>query len=240
MVVVALTLGAAAVGAPFALGLAVLAAGFVLAWGWAGALGLPSPYGTATVLAIGSVVLVNVVTADGTTRLTWMPAALGASVLITFAHQLLRRDGRPRLVESVAATLLGLAIIASGALLVPLALSSGTARIALAAMVAAAVAAVVELGGRWPELRAWTVPAALVAAGLAAVLTGIGSHQSWTTFLLIGMAVAAVGLALRAVLSVAPTMAQARPRLVSAIASVLATGGVVYSIAFLTTDLIVI
>lgn len=230
--------GLATLADPVLAGVAVLLLGLGLAWGWAGALGLPSPYGTAGVLAASSVVMVTVVLADRSTAMTWLPAAMGASVLLTFLHQLLRRDGRPRLVESASATLLGLAIIGSGVMFIPLALSPEKATLAFAATSAAAVSAAVDLIGRWPAARPWAVPVGLVASGLAAVAVGLTGETSWTIYLLVGMAAAALGHAVRAVLSVVPTMAQVRPRVVSAIASVLLSGGVVYAIVALTTDLI--
>ena len=95
--------------------LAVALAGFVLAWGWPLLLSLPSPRGTTGVLAIGTVLMTGttLVTKDDP-YLEWMPAALAVSVIVGFLHQLMRRDGRPRLTESVAAVTSGLAIISAG------------------------------------------------------------------------------------------------------------------------------
>lgn len=222
---------------PVVLGLAVVALGWTLAWGWAGAIGLPSPYGTAAVLGSATVLMVSVVVAGEQTNLTWLPAALGVSVVGTYAHQLLRRDGRPRLIQSVSATLFGLAVIASGVLYIPLAVTRETAYLAAAAAAAAAVSAVVDLLGRWPQLRPWVVPIGLVAGGGVAVAVGVPGGSSWTTYLMVGMTAAAVGLAMRAVFSVLPTMAHVRPRVVSAVASVLVSGGVVFATISLTTGL---
>ena len=100
--------------------LAVALAGLVVAWGWPQLLSLPSPRGTTTVLVIGTVLM------TGTALLTreapylqWMPAALAVAVIGAFLHQLMRRDGRPRLTESVSASITGLAVISAGVALGP-------------------------------------------------------------------------------------------------------------------------
>src|SRR5690625_1842824 len=47
--------------------------------------------------------------------LKWLPAALGGAVVIAFVHQLLRRDGRPRLVEAASGMVAGMLVLASAA-----------------------------------------------------------------------------------------------------------------------------
>ena len=88
-----------------------------------GCWGCRSPRGTTSVLAFGTVAAVLTGALTRTDPfLRWMPAALALSMLVAFLHQLLRRDGRPRLVESVVSVVTGLAVVVSGACLVPLAL----------------------------------------------------------------------------------------------------------------------
>lgn len=233
-------IGLSGLAGSVAVGLAVVALAALLAWGWAGMLNLPSPYGTATVLGVGAVVMAVVVMVDDGTELTWLPAAMGVAVLLTLFHQLIRRDGRPRLVESASATLFGLAIIGSGMMYVPLAHDRQTAWLALAGAVAAGVSAAVDLLGRWRAARPWVVPIGLVVSALVAVLIGAGVETStpFTIFLIVGMVSAALSHAVRAVMSALPGMAHVRPRVTSAVASVLITGGVVYATIALTTDLI--
>lgn len=233
--VAGLVLSVAALSTTAALAAGVAVAGLALAWGWAGALALPSPRGTATVLALGTVAMVLSVAGDRSDPLTWLPAALGGSVLLAFGHQLLRRDGRPRLVESVASVVLGLCVIASGVLLVPLA-AGPRASLVAAGMAAIAASALVDVAGRWEPVRPWVVPGALVAGAAAAVLVG-AEETHWSALLVLGVAVGALSHAVRAVLCVLPTMAHTRPRLVVAVASVLASGGLVYAVAWLLVDL---
>lgn len=228
----------AAAAGPTAMFWAVLLAGIILAWGWAGALALPSPRGTAATLVLATVVLSLVVRLTDEDPLTWLPAALGGSVVLAFGHQLLRRDGRPRLTESVAFVLLGLCVLASGVMFVALSGPRGS-HLIVAAMLAGSVAAGVELLGRWERVRPWTVPLALIAGGAAALAYGqVAERSDWSVYLVIGVAVAGLGHAVRSVFSVLPTMAHARPALVSAITSVLATGAVVTMIAWVLADIL--
>ncbi len=146
-------------GVPF-VAAAVALGGGVLAWGWAGLLGLPSPRGTTSVLAFGTVAAVLTGALTRTDPfLRWMPAALALSMLVAFLHQLLRRDGRPRLVESVVSVVTGLALVVSGACLVPLAQTADGGAVMAVAGAALGVAALVDLLARWVRLRPWLVPA---------------------------------------------------------------------------------
>ncbi len=106
---------------PFLVALAVALAGLVVAWGWAPLLGLPSPRGTSTVLAVGVAACVGAaaLTTDDP-FLEWIPGALAVALIGAFLHQLLRRDGRPRLTESVAGSGAGLAILSMGVAYIPL------------------------------------------------------------------------------------------------------------------------
>lgn len=242
VLVVSVVLALAAVADPRLLAFGVWAAAAGVAWGWAGTLGLPSPRGSSAVLALGAIVLVLAVA--GRTEppwLTWVPAAIGASMIAALVHQLLRRDGRPRLVESVTGVALALGVLASGAMLVPV--SRVATGLVVAAMAAAAASAALDLLGRWRRLRPWLVPGSMVAGGLAAMAVTAGwdalgwptsgrvADLGWTTVLLVGAGVGAVGHASRAVLSVLPTVVHLRPQLVSALTSVLLSGVGAYAVA---------
>lgn len=222
-----------AMASPDVLGLALLVGAAVLAWGWAGMLALPAPRGTAVVLLAGSLALVlSAALDDRRPWLTWVPAALAISVLVAFFHQLLRVDGRPRIVESVSSVVLGLGLITCGVLLVPLAHTGQGAALVAATVAAGAASAVTDVLGRWGVLRPWLVPLALAAGGGAAALVAVLLDQEWNVFLLAGVLAAAVSHAARAVLCILPTMAHARPRLVMAVISVLVTGPIAYAVAF--------
>jgi hypothetical protein len=217
---------------PVLVALAVALAGLVLAWGWPVLLGLPSRRGTSTVLLIGTAACVSAAALTDTDPfLRWMPAALAVSLIAAFLHQLLRRDGRPRLTESVAASGAGLAIISSGAAYIPLPRTLGGDETLAAAMAALALAAVADLAIPTRRLRAWALPLAMLLGGAAgAAVALLDGRPEPAAGALVGVLVAGVSHATRRVLAVLPTMGSARAQLVSGAASVLLCGVVVYAL----------
>jgi len=215
---------------PVLVAFAVALAAGVIAWGWSGLLGLPSPRGTAFVLAVGSAAAIGTALATRADPfLAWMPAALAGSMIIAFLHQLARRDGRPRLVESIASTITAIAIVVSGASIVALPRSAHGAWVVALASSAMAVSALTDLAGVSPRLRAWLLPLAMLAGGVAAMVVGytLGAANFGAAALL-GVLSAGVSHAVRRVLAMLPAISGARSQLVSASASVLTGGVVVY------------
>ncbi|MEP7035201.1 MAG: hypothetical protein ABI662_02885 [Dermatophilaceae bacterium] len=206
-----------------------LAAG-VMAWGWSGLLGLPSPRGTAFVLSVGSVAAIG--TALATRQdpfLVWMPAALAGAVIVAFLHQLARRDGRPRLVESIASNVTAIAIVVSGACFVVLPRTSHGAWVIAIAAAGIAVSALTDLVGDMPRLHVWLMPLAMLAGGaIAIVIALVSGDVGWGPAALLGLLAAAVSHAIRRVLAMLPAISSSRSQLVSAGASVLTAGVVVY------------
>jgi hypothetical protein len=202
----------------------------IIAWGWAGLLGLPSPRGTTFVLAVGSAGAIGTALATREDPyLAWMPAALAGSMIVAFAHQLARRDGRPRLVESVAATVTAIAVVVSGASLVSLSRTEHGAWMVAIASSAMAVSAVTDLAGGARRMAGWLLPLAMLGGGVAAVLVGLWlGVTSWGAAALIGVLTGGVSHAVRRVLATLPAISIARSQLVSASASVLTCGVVVY------------
>ena len=96
-------------------------AGIVVAWGWPALLGSSSRFGSS--LAIGVTGVLAPAAAAATTDepyLRLVPVALVSGLAIMFGHQMVRRDGRPRLTESIGITSLGLAVVALGTAWMPL------------------------------------------------------------------------------------------------------------------------
>ena len=154
-------------------------------------------------------------------------------------QQLLRRDGRPRVVQSVSSVVLGLALVACGVLMIPASHSAEGIALLLGALAAAAVSSVTDLLGRWSALRAWLLALAMVGGGAAAVAVALALDAPPTTWLLLGVAAGALSQSMRVVLTALPTLSHARPRLVAAVASVLVVGVVPYlvGLAFLPSAL---
>lgn len=238
--VLAAILAVAALSSPVLVSVALAACTVIVAWGWAGTVGLPSPRGTVGVLLVGGLALVgSVAVQDERPWLQWVPAALALAMIAAFLHQLLRRDGRPRVVQSVSSVVLGLALVACGVLMIPASHSAEGIALLLGALAAAAVSSVTDLLGRWSALRAWLLALAMVGGGAAAVAVALALDAPPTTWLLLGVAAGALSQSMRVVLTALPTLSHARPRLVAAVASVLVVGVVPYlvGLAFLPSAL---
>lgn len=230
VVALAALLAITAFAGPVLVALAVGLAAGVIAWGWSGLLGLPSPRGTFFVLAAGSAAAIGTALATvDDPFLAWMPVALAGSMIVAFLHQLARRDGRPRLVESIASTITAIAIVVSGASLVVLPRTAhGPAVVAIAAT-AMAASALTDLAGRSERLNAWLLPLAMLAGGLAATAVGqLFGNVGWGAAALLGVLAAGVSHAVRRVLVMLPAISGARSQLASASASVLTGGVVIY------------
>lgn len=215
---------------PVLVAVAVALAAGVMAWGWSGLLGLPSPRGTTFVLAVGSAGAIGTALATrGDPFLGWMPAALAGSIIVAFLHQLARRDGRPRLVESIASTITAIAIVVSGASLIVLPRTPHGAWVVALAASGMAASALTDLVGGMPRLRAWLLPLAMLAGGAVAIAVGLGFDSvAWGPAALLGVVAAGVSHAVRRVLAMLPAISGSRSQLVSAGASVLTGGVVVY------------
>jgi len=209
-----------------------LAAG-VIAWGWAGLLGLPSPRGTAFVLVVGSAAAIGTALATTTEPLlAGMPAALAGSMIVAFLHQLARRDGRPRLVESVASTIMAIAVVVSGASFVVLPRTGQGRWVVAVAVCAVAASAVTDLAGVWSRLRSWLLPLAMLAGGAVAIVVGVRfGSLGWGPSALLGVLAAGVSHTVRRALAMLPAISGARSQLVSASASTLTCGVVVYVVS---------
>jgi hypothetical protein len=219
----ALLIGGALLG-PWALTAASLAPMAAMIGGWAWLLALPTPRGTTWVLALSAAAVVAVAAFARDAELTWFPAALALGVLLEFGHQLLRRDARPRLVESMSASVTGIVLLSSGASLTA-ALQHPSGRpavvVVLSAVVLAALSdAYVVLG--WPAWVGAASSAAFGAAGAAgaAALTGL----RLPTAVAVGAFAGLSSYAIRYVQGGLPRLTRPRAQLASAAGSVLAVG----------------
>jgi hypothetical protein len=146
---------------------AVLALLFAL--GWPALAGLPFTPGSATVVALGGIGAVAVVHLTVTQPyLRDLPVVFAAAILLAFVNELLRRDGRTRLVESVSGTVSGTLVAVAVAGWVAIGRTPGGEPIVVVGALALAVGSVVVA----LHLRPWV--GALVTAGAAAGAGALG------------------------------------------------------------------
>lgn len=216
----------AALAGPTLLAGALLVVVVVMATGWPTLLGLPTQRGSTTVLALcgTAAVLVVSLAGDDEQRLAWLAPVLALSVVATFAHQLLRRDMRPRLVESVAGVVSGVVVIelATG-WLAAAATSTDLVLAGIAALVPAALALALPLPLR--VTGAAGLVAGVVFAVLASVfLDDVASVPAGVT----GALVAVVLTAFDRLFAPMPSVTSRQAGLALGAASVCCTGAIVY------------
>ena len=215
------TVGDHAIGAA-----AVAWLGLALAWGWPELLGSPSRFGSSFAIAVAGIVApVTVALTPDEPYLRHVPVVVAAAVLSMFLHQLVRKDGRPRLTQSVAVSAAGIAIATIGVAWVPLGRTSGGPQVALVVAIALAVSASADLGASTARVRPWMVPIAVAVGALAG---GMGGLLVDEVGVLAGAVLGAVaaGLAhvVRRLLCVLPPIRGLRGQVAAAAASILVTG----------------
>lgn len=160
-----LALGAYLGDEAVAVGLAVIS--LVFATGWPRLVNVPSRRGSSVVIA-GTALLATGV-AWLTRDLGWLAFVGAAGVIAAFVHQMVRRDGRPRLVETLSATVTGLVVVASGVGWLTASLLPDGIEVVLvsaACLLAAAMTTIIPASG--PVVAA----AAAVIAGAVGTLVG--------------------------------------------------------------------
>ena len=207
---------------------AVSAVGF----GWTRLLQVPTGWGLGMIVALTGVAGGLLVTLDGYDGLRWIPASLAIGVIVAFVHQMGRRDGRPRLVESVSATVIGqtVALMGTGWLL----LDSGTGGAAPGLLGGAACAvAVLVMTSSWRRKTA--LPVAIGAATLlAGALASSFDAVQLGGGLLAGAVAGTVSAGLHMFFLRQPTVSYRRAAVAAGAASTLAAGLAVHVGARLT------
>lgn len=207
--------------------------GLVVAWGWPTLLGSLSRVGSSVAIGIAAILApVSAALLPNRPHLGLVPVALAIALVAMFLHQLVRRDGRARLVESLATTAGGLAVITTGVTYAPLGRTEGGVEIACAAFVAIAAGAIAELFVDREKLRPWLLPASAAVGGVVAAGVAIGfGGPSVIAALVLGALCAAVGFGVRRVLAALPAIQGPRGQLASAAAGMLYPGVIAYAAA---------
>lgn len=186
---VAATLGAAP------LTLLTLAVVGLFAYGWPVLLDLPWRAGATTVLALAGAGAVAAVRLAPQAGLRDLPLVVAIGLILAFVREVLRRDGRVRLVESLSAMVGGVVIVVAGAGWLAAAQDAGgESRVVTSAAclaVAAAVSAALPWRG-WLNVVLTTGAALLAGAGVAAALPALGAGQGAWGGMVAGVLVASL------------------------------------------------
>lgn len=212
-------------GLPVAIAAGVLV--LVFAVGWPALADLPFRPGSTAVVALGGLAaVVSVHVVDAQPYLRHLPILFATAILLAFVNELLRRDGRERMVESVSGTIAGTLIAVAAAGWVAIGrVSDGEALVvsgALALTVGSAVVAL-PLGG-WLGAIATTAAAGGVGAIGGAVLPGITTLAG----LLLGLAVGVLVATLHALFDRLPALESRLPAFAAVTLPVTVTGFLVY------------
>ncbi|QCB92496.1 hypothetical protein [Cellulomonas shaoxiangyii] len=199
----------------------------VLAAGWPALAGLPFVPGSVAVVALGGLGAVAAVTFTPLQPyLQHMPLVFAAAVVLAFVNELLRRDGRVRLVESVSGTVTGtvLAVCVTG-WVATARLEGGAALVVAGAVALALGSAAVALHGRRGLVYLVTVVAATAGGTLVgAVLPTV----ELLTGAVLGFGVGVLVAAMHALFDRVPALARRLPSLAVAVLPVTVSGVLVY------------
>lgn len=201
---------------------ALMVLGF--AAGWPRLVGLPTYPGASTVIAVSGLVACVVVAL--TTSMRDVAIVLALSVIASFLHQMLRRDGRPRLVESVAGVVTGTVIVASATGWIAI----GESRLAVAVVVTAAAAVAVGAACTAIPIAPRVVAAgAIVLASLTGLATGyLLPDVGPVVGLLAGLAAGVVSWAVHTLFGRFPASERILPAVAAAVLPLLLAGAPVY------------
>lgn len=172
--VAAATLAASAVLEPWVAAVVIAALCCVFAFGWPRLAGAPSKRGSSIVIGLAGIGAVAVALFIGTP--THLAGVVAAGIIGGFVHQMMRQDGRPRLVESVSATATGvIAVVSAAGWILAETVDGGTATILVCAAVLVSTAAVTAFrlrGGVAAAVSA--LVGAAVGVGVGALLPAVG------------------------------------------------------------------
>ena len=199
----------------------------VVAVGWPPLVDAPARRGAAVLIALGGLGgLVAVVLTSGEPFLRNVPEVLAGSVLLAFVHELVRRDGRERLVESVAGVVSGILVATSAAGWVGAMRTDGGTSLVVTGAVALAVVSAVSAAPLLGWLGALVTAAAGVGAGAAAA-AGLPDVATLPGAL-VGLAVGVLVATLHRLFDGLATARPRRPAAAAAVLPVAVTGVVVH------------
>ncbi|KGN34437.1 hypothetical protein N802_13365 [Knoellia sinensis KCTC 19936] len=212
---------------------AVAWGGIVLAWGWPELLGAASRFGSSVVIGLSGVLAAAVVAlTPDEPYLRHVPVVMVAAVFGMFFHQLIRKDGRERLTQSVAVTAAGLALATTAAAFVPLGRTSDGPQVVMVVGLALALSAFADLGAPFVKARRWMLPVAVAIGFFVGGIAGLViSDVGVLAGVVLGAAAAGLAHVLRRALGALDPIRGMRGQITAGVASVLVTAVPVYVIA---------
>jgi hypothetical protein len=225
-VTAAFVAGAAVLGDPWLVGV-VVAVAAVLAIGWPVLLNLPARDASAVVVLIGGaggVLAVGLTPGEPVMR--GLPEVVALAVLLTFVAELVRTDGRPRLVDSVSGGVSGVLVATAAAgWIAALRVPGGVSLVvtgALALVLAASVSAIPFDGWIHSALTVFAGTVGGFAAGT--VMPGV----DWMSGGVLGFAVGLLISVLHALVATVPALRRRRAAFAAAFLPVTVGGFAVY------------
>ena len=163
--------------------------------GWPALVDLPTRLGPSIVIGLGGVgAVVAVALTQGEPFLRDLPLVLALAVVLSFVNELIRRDGRERLVESVSGVVAGVLVATSVAGWVAAGRTTGGVSLVVTGAVALAFGSAVSalpLAG-WAGASATLAAAAGAGAGVGLLVPGIEPQVGGLIGLAVGILIAAL------------------------------------------------
>ncbi len=203
-------------------------------YGWTRLLQVPVGWGVGWVVTVTGAVGALVVSLGGPDALRWVPSVFALGIIAAFVHQMGRRDGRPRLVESVSASVTGQAVVLLGTGWLVADAGTGSVGAAVVGGLGCAAAAL-TMTLPWP--RALTLPLSVLSGGLVAgaVASAVGSLPVGVVeALVVGAVAGGTTAGMHVLLHRQPTTSHRRAAISAGAACVLAAGLAVHVGARLT------
>jgi len=200
----------------------------LVAVGWAPLLRLPADGATTVVVLLGGLGGVGVAwLTQGEPVLRNLPVVIAFSLVLAFVAQMLRRGGRPRLVESVSGTTAGIVAAVAAAGWVAAGRSDAGADLVVTSAVGLAVASAVSalpVAGGWTGSLLAVVLGGAAGAGAASAVPEVEPVQG----LVVGLVAGLVAAALRFLFDRQPSLASRRAALAAVAVPVTVTGILVF------------
>jgi hypothetical protein len=207
----------------------VTAIGLVFSVGWPALLGLPARTGATVVLALTTLAATAAVELTG--DVAWVAIVFAFAVLGAFVHELLRRDGRPRLLESVSGVVGGAAIVSAGTGWLAVGTSTVPLELLLSGAVTLALAAAVTAA---PVPGVYSAVLTIVLAAVGGTVIGyLLAPIGMTTGLLVGLAAGILIATVHHLFGQFPSSGRIWPALAAAMLAVSVSGLPVYVLGIL-------